>query len=95
LPKKKLTRHSLHALTAKEVMEHSATIVLKYRSLKKYKKLWPEIGTSSVYWTQLSRFGQSMEIRVQSLKCCVLNHKQDDILDKDEMMDNVQLTVSI
>jgi hypothetical protein len=41
----------------------------------------PEMGTSSVDWTQQSRFYLRTEI--ESLK-----YKQDDILDKDETMDN-------
>jgi hypothetical protein len=49
------------------------------------------MGTSSVCWTQLSRFCLRTEIeRIQSQKRCVLKYKQDDILDKDETMDNVQ-----
>jgi hypothetical protein len=41
----------------------------------------PEMGTSSVYWTQLSRVYLRMEIE-SSLWNIFLKYKQDDILDK-------------
>jgi hypothetical protein len=40
-----------------------------------------KIGTSSIDWAQLSRF---------YLRRCVLENKQDGVLDKDRMMENVQ-----
>jgi hypothetical protein len=48
-----------------------------------------EIETSSVYWTQLSRFYLRREIQ-SSLRNAVLKYKQDNILNKAETMDNVQ-----
>jgi hypothetical protein len=47
------------------------------------------MGTSSVYWAQLSRFYLRTEIE-SSLRNVILKYKQDDILNKGETMDNVQ-----
>jgi hypothetical protein len=44
-----------------------------------------EIGTSSIYWAQLSRFYLRTEIESNLQNVVFLN-----ILDKDETMDNVQ-----
>jgi hypothetical protein len=49
----------------------------------------PEMGTSSVDWAQLSRFYLKTETE-SSLQNVVLKYKQDGVLDKNRMMDNVQ-----
>jgi hypothetical protein len=49
----------------------------------------PEIATMSIDWAQLSRFYLKTD-RIRSLKCCVLKYKQDGVLDKNRMLDNVQ-----
>jgi hypothetical protein len=48
-----------------------------------------EIKTSSNNWAQLSKFYLKMETE-SSLQNIVLEYKQDGVLDKDRMMDNVQ-----
>jgi hypothetical protein len=50
---------------------------------------YPDIGTSSIDWTQLSRFYLKKET-IQSPKRCVLKNKQDGVFNKDRAMDNVQ-----
>jgi hypothetical protein len=52
--------------------------------------IFQEIGTSSIDWTQLSRFLPEDGDTIQFPKRCVLKCKQEDILNKDKMMDNVQ-----
>jgi hypothetical protein len=62
----------------------------KHRPVYISKRNVSEIGTGPIDWAQMSRFLPEDGDRIQSPISCVLKCKQDGVLDKNGMMDNVQ-----